>query len=107
VGASADDRLIAEWNMSRPLAVLYDLAKTVAHVLSLPLALHHTLAPRLAHLKDDDPDSHKYDNVPPELALLVAVIIVLKMVYGLDGKLRYAREQCPNTGTKIAANQGA
>jgi RNA polymerase I-specific transcription initiation factor RRN7 len=80
--------------MSRPSAVLYDLAKTVAHVLSLPLALHHTLAPRLAHLKDDDPDSHKYDNVPPELALLVAVIIVLKMVYGLDGKLRYAREPC-------------
>jgi len=70
-------------------AVLYNLGKTVAHVLSLPLALHNTLAPRLAHLKDDELDSHKYDNVPPELALLVAVIIVLKMVYGLDGEPRY------------------
>jgi RNA polymerase I-specific transcription initiation factor RRN7 len=69
-------------------AVLYSLGKTVAHVLSLPLALHHTLAPRLA-LKGDDPDSYKYDNVPPELALLVTVIIVLKMVYGLDGQPRY------------------
>jgi RNA polymerase I-specific transcription initiation factor RRN7 len=68
--------------------VLYDLSKTVAHVLSLPLALHHTLAPRVGHLKDEL-DSHKYDNVPPELALLVAVIIVLKMVYGLDGQPRY------------------
>jgi len=46
------------------------------------------LAPRLERLKDDDPDSHKYDNIPPELALLVAVIIVLKMVYGLDGHPR-------------------
>jgi RNA polymerase I-specific transcription initiation factor RRN7 len=69
-------------------AVLYNLGKTVAHVLSLPLTLHHTLAPRLAHLKDDDPGSHKFDNVPPELALLVAVVIVLKMVYGLDGQAR-------------------
>jgi len=47
------------------------------------------LAPRLVHLRDDDPDSHKYDNVPPELALMVAVIIVLKMAYGLDGQPRY------------------
>jgi RNA polymerase I-specific transcription initiation factor RRN7 len=66
-------------------AVLYNLGKTVAHVLSLPLALHHTLAPRL---KDDDPESRKYDNAPPELALFVAVVIVLKMVYGLDGQTR-------------------
>ena len=79
---------IAKWNVSRVLAVLYMLGKTVAHVLSLPLTLHQTLAPRLEHLKDDDPDSHKYDNVPPELALFVAVVIVLKMVYGLDGQPR-------------------
>ena len=71
--------------------MLYNLGKTVAHVLSLPLALHHTLASRLA-LKDDDLDSHKYDNVAPELALLVAVIVVLKMVYGLDGQPRYVNK---------------
>jgi RNA polymerase I-specific transcription initiation factor RRN7 len=69
--------------------VLYNLTKTVAHVLSLPLALHHSLAPRLEHSKDDDAESHKHDNVPPELALLVAAIIVLKMVYGLDGQPRW------------------
>jgi len=81
--------VFAKWNVSYFLAVLYNLGKTVAQVLSLPLALHHALAPRLAHLKEDDPDSHKYDNIPPELALLVAVIIVLKMVYGLDGQARW------------------
>lgn len=75
--------------MSYFSAVLYSLGKTVAHVLSLPLALHNTLAPRLALKGDDDLDSHKYDNIPPELALLVAVIVVLKMVYGLDGQPRY------------------
>jgi RNA polymerase I-specific transcription initiation factor RRN7 len=69
--------------------VLYNLGKTVAHVLSLPLALHHTLVPRAGHVKDDELESHKYDNVPPELALLAAVIVVLKMVYGLDGQPRY------------------
>ena len=68
--------------------MLYKLSKTVAHVLSLPLVLHHTLAPRLARSKDEDGDSHKYDDVPPELALVVVVVIVLKMVYGLDGRPR-------------------
>ncbi|KAI0268248.1 hypothetical protein BC834DRAFT_952535 [Gloeopeniophorella convolvens] len=79
------------WRVVRALGgtpVLYDLSKTVAHVLSLPLTLHHSLAPRLAHLEIDDPDSHKYDDVPPELALLATAIIVLKMAYGLDGKAR-------------------
>ena len=87
------------------LAVLYNLGKTVAHVLSLPLALHHMLAPRLAHLKEDDPESHKYDDIPPELALLVAVIIVLKMVYGLDGHARWVDMTCfegPHRGTNSA-----
>ncbi len=55
--------------------------------------LHHTLAPRLAQSKDEDGDSHKYDDVPPELALLVVVVVVLKMVYGLDGRPRCVREQ--------------
>lgn len=58
--------------------------------LSGTLVLHHTLAPRLAQLKDEDGDSHKYDDVPPELALVVVVVIVLKMVYGLDGRPRIA-----------------
>jgi RNA polymerase I-specific transcription initiation factor RRN7 len=90
-------------------AVLYNLGKTVAHVLSLPLTLHHTLAPGLAQLKDDDPDSHKYDDVPPEVALMVAVMIVLKMVYGFDGQPRCVRGQgsaCLYAGTEDVVDQG-
>jgi RNA polymerase I-specific transcription initiation factor RRN7 len=79
---------VAEWNSK---AVLYTLSKTLGHVLSLPLVLHHTLAPRLVQPKDEDRDSHKYDDVPPELALMVVVVIVLKMVYGLDGRPRCVR----------------
>ncbi|KAI0307155.1 hypothetical protein B0F90DRAFT_1807830 [Multifurca ochricompacta] len=91
------------WRVVRALGgtpVLYNLSKTMAHVLSLPLALHHTLAPCPAQLKDGDDDddddtdtdtdieSHKYDDIPPELALVASVTIVLKMVYGLDGRVR-------------------
>jgi len=75
-----------------PKAVLYKLSKTLAHVLSLPLVLNHTLAPRLAQSKNQDGDSHKYDDVPPELALVAVVVIVLKMVYGLDGRPRCVRQ---------------
>lgn len=82
------------WRVVRALGgtpVLYTLSKTLGHVLSLPLVLHHTLAPRLVQPKDEDRDSHKYDDVPPELALMVVVVIVLKMVYGLDGRPRRAK----------------
>ena len=73
------------------IATLYGLTKRLSHVLSLPLTLHHTLAPSLNRIKKRDPESHKFDNVPPELALSAAAVIVLKMVYGLDGRPRYCR----------------
>lgn len=68
--------------------MLYNLTKTVAHVLSLPLTLHHTLASNLPQSRDYDPQSAKFDNVPPEVGFIAAVVIVLKMVYGLDGRER-------------------
>ncbi|KAJ6628704.1 hypothetical protein B0H10DRAFT_1988902 [Mycena sp. CBHHK59/15] len=67
---------------------LYRLTKRLSNILSLPLTLHHSLAPRLQRIKSWDPESHKYDNVAPELAFLATGIIVLKMVYGLDAKPR-------------------
>jgi hypothetical protein len=76
-------------NMTCLTATLYKLTKRLAHILSLPLTLHHSLAPKLKRSNKHDPDSHKYDNVPPELAFLATCIIVLKMIYGLDGKTRY------------------
>lgn len=71
------------------IAVSYNLTKTLTRVLSLPLVLHHSLAPSLKRVKQRDPDSHKYDSVPPEVAFTAASVIVLKMVYGLDGTSRY------------------
>ncbi|THH19848.1 hypothetical protein EW146_g1408 [Bondarzewia mesenterica] len=72
--------------------VLYSLTKIVARVLNLPLTLHHTLAPGLLKIRKRDPESHKYDDVPPEVALAASVIVVLKMVYGLDGKARTPKD---------------
>lgn len=72
-----------------PTATLYNLTKRLAYILSLPLTLHYSLAPSLKQVGVRDPDSHKYDNIPPELAFLATCIVVLKMVYGLDGNPRY------------------
>lgn len=66
------------------------MTKALGRVLSLPLTLHHSLAPTLKRVKQRDPDSHKYDSVPPEVAFVATSVIILKMVYGLDGSARYA-----------------
>ncbi|KIJ70044.1 hypothetical protein HYDPIDRAFT_79247 [Hydnomerulius pinastri MD-312] len=71
--------------------ILYYLTKRLGHELSLPLSLHHSLAPSLSSIKRGDTESHKYDNVPPEIALVATAIVVLKLVYGLDGKKRLPR----------------
>lgn len=75
-------------------AILYALAKRLAKSpLSLPLTLHpYWLLPAL--LQEDysekyKPSRHKSDNVPPELAFISCVVVVLKLVYGLDGRQRY------------------
>ena len=73
------------------VASLYSYAKQLSSVLSLPLTLHYSLAPKLKRIKQIDPEHHKYDNAPVEVSLVAVVIVVLKMVYGLDGKKRYAK----------------
>ena len=65
------------------------MSKRLAQTLSLPLVLHNISAPRLRGLKQNDPRVHKLDNVPPEVALISTAIVVLKLVYGLDGRARY------------------
>ncbi|KAA1466439.1 hypothetical protein DENSPDRAFT_768843 [Dentipellis sp. KUC8613] len=83
------------WRVVRTLGgtpVLYSLAKTVGYVLSLPLTLHHSLAPGLVKINKRDPSRHIYDNVPPEVALAATIIVVLKMVYGLDGRPRAPKD---------------
>jgi RNA polymerase I-specific transcription initiation factor RRN7 len=60
----------------------------VAYLVELPLTLHSSLAPGVRRVKGKDPERHEYDNVPPEVALIATIIIVVKMAYGLDGKPR-------------------
>ncbi|KAF8591519.1 hypothetical protein K439DRAFT_1326822 [Ramaria rubella] len=81
-------------------STLYALTKSIANVLSLPLTLHPSLAPALVQSRRKDPRQHKSDNVPPELALVAALIVVLKLVYGLDGTER--RVPCPMMSTDPA-----
>ncbi|KAF7793654.1 hypothetical protein EIP86_004769 [Pleurotus ostreatoroseus] len=71
---------------------LYSYAKQLSSILSLPLTLHYSLAPKLKRIKQIDPEHHKYDNAPVEVSLVAVVIVVLKMVYGLDGKKRIPRD---------------
>lgn len=70
-------------------ATLYAMTKKLARVLSVPLTLHRSLAPELVRINKKDPTFHKLDSAIPEVALVAVVIVVIKMVYGLDGKPRY------------------
>ncbi|KAF8897618.1 hypothetical protein BD779DRAFT_1491821 [Infundibulicybe gibba] len=80
------------WRVTQALGgspVLYGMIKRVSHSLSLPLTIHHSLAPGLKKMKPYDPEGHRYDNVAPEVGFIAVAVIVLQMVYGLDGRLRY------------------
>ncbi|KAI6003773.1 hypothetical protein EDD15DRAFT_2220097 [Pisolithus albus] len=66
--------------------MLYALSKRLGNVLSLSLSVHHSLAPLPSNV-----ESHKHYNAPPEVALASTVVVVLKLIYGLDGKRRLPR----------------
>lgn len=66
--------------------MLYTLSKRLGNVLSLSLSVHHSLVPL-----PSDVESHKRYNAPPEVALASTVVVVLKLIYGLDGKRRLPR----------------
>ncbi|KAF8165266.1 hypothetical protein B0H34DRAFT_648113 [Crassisporium funariophilum] len=84
------------WRLTKEMGgtpTLYMLTKRLAGVLSLPLTLDSSLAPGLQQTRAKDPLEHQYDNAPPEVSLLAALIMVLKMVYGLDGSPRGPKEK--------------
>lgn len=68
-------------------AQLYLLTKQLGRVLSLPTSLHHSAVPT-SDIEGDSSERHCHDDVSPEVALVSTAIIVLKLVYGLDGKMR-------------------
>jgi hypothetical protein len=65
------------------IATFYILTKKLLRLLDLPLTLHPTLEKRR-------PERHKHDRIPPELGFVCAALVVLKMMYGPDGKARLA-----------------
>lgn len=71
---------------------LYILTKRLASILSIPLTLTSLLAAELPRVKKHDPLHHQFDNIPPEVGLMAACIVVLKMVYGLDGRPRSPKD---------------
>ncbi|KAG6336838.1 hypothetical protein ID866_2234 [Astraeus odoratus] len=72
--------------------MLYLLTKQLSRALSLPISLHQLQTP--SHCGDEMGafGKHGYDNIPPEAAIVGAVIIALKLVYGLDGMKRLPRD---------------
>lgn len=77
------------WRVIRVLGgnpTLYQLTKQLACILSLPLSVSYMLAPSLERFKANDPEHHVYDHVPVEVGFVAVTIVVLKMVYGLDGE---------------------
>jgi len=79
------------WRAVRGLggsSVLYVLAKALTSVLSLSLTLHHCLVPAENRSPNDQRNYQVGDSVPPELMLIGAVVVVYKLVYGLDGTQR-------------------
>lgn len=57
-------------------------------MLSLGLSFHGSSVLSLSSTRRGDADSQKHDNAPPEISLVATAIVVLKLVYGLDGKQR-------------------
>lgn len=70
------------------IAVMYMMAKRLALDQCLPLALHSSLAPGVRRVKGNEPRGHVSDSVPVEVKFMSGLIIVMKMVYGLDGQPR-------------------
>lgn len=65
---------------------LYVLTKALARYLELLLTLNPIMAPLLLLRTNSDPQMLKGDNVPPEVAIIAASIVALKLVYGLSGR---------------------
>jgi hypothetical protein len=82
-------------------APLYALTKRLARALALPLVLHPALAgapaARDARGRWGARTRFSGDGAPPELALAATALVVLKLVYGLDGRPRYAGGIYPRT----------
>ncbi|PPQ98550.1 hypothetical protein CVT24_004041 [Panaeolus cyanescens] len=79
------------WRLTKSMGgtpLLYVVTKRVMSVVSAPLTLHGSLAPVLQTKRSWEAKRNQYDNAPVEVSLIAAMIVGLKMIYGLDGRER-------------------
>ncbi|KAF8351379.1 hypothetical protein F5887DRAFT_1069097 [Amanita rubescens] len=74
------------WYKGTP--TLYALTKRLLQVLPVSLVLHPSVIPNTL---DTNYEKHGREIVPIEVTFIAAIIIVLKMTYGLDGTARVPR----------------
>jgi RNA polymerase I-specific transcription initiation factor RRN7 len=74
------------------------MTKILADMLRIPLTLHPSLSPLAVNTSGKSLNVQVGDNIPVEIALICAVILLLKLLYGLDGRPRrvYNRESLFN-----------
>ncbi|KZT12475.1 uncharacterized protein LAESUDRAFT_733156 [Laetiporus sulphureus 93-53] len=84
------------WRAVRALCgtpTLYQLSKQMAKALSVPLVLNRPLFAHSANESHTERQWQKYDDAIKEVSLIAVVIVVLKLVYGLDGRERLPLER--------------
>ena len=69
-------------------ALMYVMAKRIGIDRNVPLGLHSSLTPGVRRVKGNEPRGHVFDSVPVEVKMMSVLIMVMKMVYGLDGQTR-------------------
>ncbi len=60
------------------------MSKSLALALEVPLTLNGALASSIIRIRARDGLSYRGDDAAPELSLIAVVVLVIKMVYGLD-----------------------
>lgn len=81
------------------VAMIYRMAKRVGSVVSVPLNLYTAtgFVP-----PGERRSARAYDSYPPEVGLTACIVIVLKLVYGLDGQDRCAKSLTTRSGNSSA-----
>ena len=71
-----------------PVAGFYSMIKALANKLAVPLTLHPSLSAVATNEHGKALAYQVGDNIPPEMALTCVTVLLLKLLYGLDGRTR-------------------
>lgn len=85
--------------LSVQTAVFYHMAKVFADMLRVPLTLHPSLSRRAINSSGKSLIVQIGDNIPVEMSLISTVVLLLKLLYGLDGRSRYVSYENVSQGS--------